>query len=62
MFYYSWEMEQVYSFMNWQRTYNRISLHLMAYWNPESVTLPQQNLNSNLFGGKGVQFMFVLNH
>ncbi len=62
MVYYSWEMDQVYSFVNWQRTYNRISLHLMAYWNPENIFLPQQNLSSNLFGGKGVQFMFVFNH
>ena len=62
IFYYSWENEQVYSFLNWQRTYNRISLHLMAYWNPEMMGLPQQNLNSNLFGGKGMQFMFVFNH
>ncbi|HOP04623.1 MAG TPA: hypothetical protein PL017_00530 [Tenuifilaceae bacterium] len=62
IFYYSWDMEQVYSFVNWQRTYNRISLHLMAYWNPENIILPQQSLNSNLFGGKGVQFMFVFNH
>ena len=62
MFYYSWDMKQVYSFVNWQRTYNKISLHLMAYWNPETFSLPQQNFQNNFFGGKGVQFMFVYNH
>jgi hypothetical protein len=62
IFYYSWEMDKVYSFLNWQRQYNQISLHLMAYWNPETIDLPQQNLQSNMFGGKGVQLMFVFNH
>jgi hypothetical protein len=62
MVYYSWDMDEFYTFLNWQRTYNRISLHLMTYWNPETFNLPQQNLSNNLFGGKGVQFMFVFNH
>lgn len=62
LLYYSWDHEQVYTFLNWQRQYNRISLHLMAYWNPETFNLPQQNIQSNLFGGKGLQVMFVFNH
>lgn len=62
MFYYSWDMEKVYSFVNWQRTYNKVSLHLMAFWNPENIILPQKNFDSRMFGGKGVQLMFVFNH
>jgi hypothetical protein len=62
MFYYSWNNSDVYSFLNWQRTYNRLSFHVMAYWNPKTLDLPQQNLGSNLFGGKGIQVMLVLNH
>jgi hypothetical protein len=62
IFYYSWENDDVYSFLNWQRTYNRLSFHLMAYWNPEIFNIPQQNLGSNMFGGKGVQIMLVFNH
>lgn len=62
IFYYSWENDGLYSFLNWQRTYNRLSFHLMAYWNPISFDLPQQSLGSNMFGGKGVQIMFVFNH
>jgi hypothetical protein len=62
LLYYSWDHEQVYTFLNWQRQYNKISLHLMAYWNPETFNLPQQNIQSNLFGGKGFQVMFVFNH
>lgn len=62
LLYYSWDHEQVYTFLNWQRQYNKISLHLMAYWNPETFNLPQQNIQSNMFGGKGLQVMFVFNH
>jgi hypothetical protein len=62
MFYYSWNNNDIYSFLNWQRTYNRFSFHIMAYWNPEAFNLPQQNLGSNLFGGKGIQVMLVFNH
>ena len=62
LIYYSWDHEQVYTFLNWQRQYNKISLHLMAYWNPETFNLPQQNIQSNMFGGKGLQVMFVFNH
>lgn len=62
MFYYSWEMGKVYSFFNWQRTYNRISIHLMAFWNPETLNLPQQSMQNNMYGGKGVQLMFVFNY
>lgn len=62
LIYYNWEDKQVYTFLNWQRQYNKITLHLMAYWNPESFNLPQQNIQSNMFGGKGFQVMFVFNH
>ncbi len=62
MFYYSWNSNDVYSFLSWQRTYNKLSFHLMAYWNPETFNLPQQNLGSNIFGGKGIQAMLVFNH
>lgn len=62
MFYYSWGNNDVYSFLSWQRTYNKLSFHVMAYWNPETFNLPQQNLGSNLFGGKGIQVMLVFNH
>ena len=62
IFYYNWENHDVYSFINWQRSYNKFSFHLMAYWNPDTFDIPQQNLGSNMFGGKGVQMMIVFNH
>ena len=62
MLYYYWANESVYSFINWQKQFNKTSLHLMAFWNPENSMLPSQNSEVNLYGGKGVQLMFVYNH
>ena len=62
MFYYDWTSNSVYNFINWQKQFNNISLHLMAFWNPENSALPTQNSEANLMGGKGIQIMFVFNH
>ena len=62
MFYYDWGNESIYNFINWQKQFNRTSLHVMAYWNPENSQLPTAGSETNLFGGKGIQIMFVFNH
>ena len=60
--YYNWTDENVYSFLNWQRQFDKIILYVMAYWNPESFQLPAQTGSQNIFAGKGIQVMFVFNH
>ena len=60
--YRDWSNNNLYSFVNWQRQYNRITLHLMAYWNPDQYNLPAQQGRENLFAGRGFQIMFVFNH
>jgi len=60
--YYNWENNDWYRFINWQRTYDRISLYLMLFWNPEDFNIYQNLGQTNLFAGKGIQFMFVFNH
>ena len=62
IFYRDWKSDHLYSFVNWQRQYNWITLHLMAYWNPDQYNLPAQKGNGNLFAGRGVQILFVFNH
>ena len=62
MIYYSWSDKNVYSFLNWQRQFDNIMFYIMAYWNPESFDLPAQTSSQNIFAGKGIQLMFVLNH
>ncbi len=46
------------NYLTWSRTYDNISLYLMAYWNPVNYNLPVlQTQGRNLFAGKGVQVM-----
>jgi len=53
----------LYSFVRWQRTYDRWSLNLMAFWNPSEyrifATLPAGQ--ANLFAGQGLQLMLLYN-
>jgi hypothetical protein len=60
--YYNWTDNKMYNFVNWQKQFDKISIYLMTYWNPKNYLIPSQNTEYNLFGGKGVQIMFVLNH
>ena len=62
MFFYDWTGKHLYSFAHWQRQFNRMSLFLMAFWNPEVFQLPQQTEQSGLFAGRGFQVMLVYNH
>jgi hypothetical protein len=60
--FYDWTHDAFYNFVNWHKQFNRISLYLMAFWNPENYSMPQQGDSSNLFAGKGLQAMVMWNH
>jgi len=60
--FYDWTHDAFYNFVNWHKQFNRISLYLMAFWNPDNYMMPQQGDTANLFSGKGVQIMVVWNH
>ncbi|MGB8490442.1 MAG: hypothetical protein WCE64_05240, partial [Bacteroidales bacterium] len=60
--YYDWKNGKSYNFLNWQKQFNNVTFYLMAYWNPEQYIIPAQGSGENLFAGKGLQLMFVLNH
>ena len=60
--YYDWKNRSIYNFLNWQKQFNRITLYLMGYWNPGDYRIPSLGGEKNLYAGKGVQIMFVLNH
>jgi len=62
LFYRDWTNDHLYSFFNWERQYQAVTLHLMAYWNPLQYNLPIHGSAQNFFAGKGIQIMFVLNH
>ncbi|MFA5817560.1 MAG: hypothetical protein WC865_18315 [Bacteroidales bacterium] len=62
MVFYNWTANNWYRFINWRISLSKVSLHLIAFWNPESFDLYQNTGNSSLMGGKGIQLLFVWNH
>jgi hypothetical protein len=60
--FYDWSSNSLYNFFNWRRQLDKFSLYLMAYWNPEKNNIPVQGIGQDLFAGKGIQIMLVLNH
>lgn len=61
MVYYNWDQQDWYRFVSFQRKYDYLSLYLMAFWNPDRFALYSISEDRNLFAGKGIQLMAVLN-
>lgn len=62
IFYFDWKNKNVYSFINWQRTFDKTKLNIMAYWNPENYNFPIANNNIDILGGKGIIVLYTFNH
>jgi hypothetical protein len=62
MIYYNWTDKTVYNFITWQKQFDKIMFYVMGFWNPDKFQLPAQTGSQNLFSGRGIQLMFVLNH
>ena len=62
IFFYDWDNSDLYSFVNWRRTYDRWSLNVMAFWNPERFQVYPTRGEDNQFTGKGFQIMVVYNY
>jgi hypothetical protein len=60
--YYDWNSRNIYNFLNWQKQFSKITLYIMGYWNPEDYKIPTRGGDTNLYSGKGIQIMLVLNH
>jgi hypothetical protein len=61
MVYYNWDKQDWYRFISFQRKYDYFGFYLMAFWNPDRFALYSISEDRNLFAGKGVQVMAVLN-
>lgn len=62
MIYHNWENGDWHRFLSWQRTYDRWSIFLIGFWNPDSYRLYNMTSGKNLFSGRGIQIMVVFNH
>ena len=52
--YYDWDRGKVYSYLNWQRTYDNWKINVIGFSNRKD--------SDNVFSGKGVQFMVTYNY
>jgi hypothetical protein len=62
MVFRDWTSGDWYRLLTWQRTYDRLSLFVIAFWNPETYGLYGGSSGANLFGGRGVYLMVAWNH
>ena len=62
MAYYDYGNKEWYRFVNYQRTYDRLSFYVMGFWNPETFNITPGASDGNLFSGLGGQLMLVFNH
>lgn len=60
--YFDWRNGAAYNFVNWQKQFNSLTVHLMGYINPKSYRIPTVTSQEMLFAGSGLQVMLVFNH
>lgn len=60
--FYDWENDDLYNFINWSWQFDKWSFYLMGFWNPNRFQVYPGLEETNLFAGKGIQFMAVYNH
>lgn len=63
MFFFSYTTNDFYRFVSWQKQFDKLSMNLMLYWNPETFSLFGNTSQVNsILSGKGIQFKIVYNH
>ena len=62
IYYYDWKNKQHYRFLSLQRSYDNWSFHIISFWNPPKNLIFQNQVESNIFVGKGLEVMIVFNH
>jgi len=60
--YYDWDNRDLYSFLNWRRTYDRWTINIIGFWNPEQFQIYQNLPENNLYAGRGFQVMINFNY
>lgn len=58
IFFYVPKANMLFNYLSWNRTYDKWSIHAIAFWNPENMALPNLgNSGSQVFSGKGLQVL-----
>jgi hypothetical protein len=59
--YYDWTDRSWYRFINLQRQSDNWTFYLFLFWNPDKIAIYNTGTGNNMFAGKGIQLMAVLN-
>ncbi len=57
----NWDNFEWYRFINFQQTYDNLTLNFMAFWNPDNYNLYNLSTERTLYAGKGIQILAVWN-
>ena len=60
--FYDWTNQDIYNFVNWSWQFDKWTFYIMGFWNPQLFNLYQGSEGTNLYAGRGLQFMVVFNH
>ena len=60
--FYDWTNKEFYNFVNWSWQFDKWTFFIMGFWNPQRFNLYQGLEGTNLYAGRGLQFMVVFNH
>ncbi len=62
IFYYDWQQAKRYHFGSWRRTYDHLSVNLLAFTNPAVSPLAVGQPQNEMLAGTGVQVLVSFNH
>ena len=62
IFFYDYDQEEMYGFFDWRRRYDKWSWHVIAFSNPEELSLSFARPGSGIVAGDGLQLLVVFNH
>jgi len=60
--FYDMDNSNLYNFINWSWQFDKWSIYLIGFWNPDRFSIYRNLEGTSLFAGKGIQLMFVYNH
>jgi hypothetical protein len=60
--FYDLSNKNIYRFANWSITFDKWTYYVMAFWNPDTYKLYNISEGTNIYSGRGFQFMVVFNH
>jgi hypothetical protein len=60
--FYDWKNNGWYRYGNLSFTFDKLSVNLIGFWNPESFRIFNYSGGANMFSGAGGQIMLVYNH